>query len=524
MASVPTIPRQEVTALEKQIQSSQLYNRQLAVICQVNGLPSSGVKATLQNRIVTLIQDTVNVNDVSRFYQVRQSVANAIAQRSAPASKLPSQSYNSTPSRSPLSTQYAPTIPSYSPGASPFPPRLGVPAPTAPNCHLSGSSYSPAMAPLEFRSSPFYRVEAHVSTLRVCEVMSQHRHSISIPLNLSDHQALQLPLDDGSYRVMIFCAAEPSGIQDITFPHQAELKVNGQEIKANMRGLKSKPGSTRPVDITHALRLEQCHVNNVEFTYALTSKKFYLIVNVCKIAQVADLVSAVSNRLRIPKNAVVAELNKKAQDPDVVATSQVLSLKCPLSYMRLDVPCRSVNCIHIQCFDATSYLQLQEQGPQWACPICNKSAPFEKLAVDGYVKDILDNTAKDLESVVIEPNGRWRMKASDDDQANAVPGSSLDDEDLVEISEANVHGGRQVCSPKTATPRTWTPLSSGSASMPRGAATMSGKRPASAVIDLTEDSDDESQQPSRKRQSTAANEEGYNGLSGGFPPGDVGFP
>lgn len=75
-------------------------------------------------------------------------------------------------------------------------------------------------------------------------------------------------------------------------------------------------------------------------------------------------------------------VSKMAADTDIVTTSQVLSLKCPLSYMRLQVPCRSHFCTHIQCFDATSYLQLQEQGPQWLCPICNKSATFESLAVD----------------------------------------------------------------------------------------------------------------------------------------------
>ena len=75
-------------------------------------------------------------------------------------------------------------------------------------------------------------------------------------------------------------------------------------------------------------------------------------------------------------------VTKKASDPDVVATSQNLSLKCPLSYMRLSLPCRGVSCNHIQCFDATSYLQLQEQGPQWLCPICNKPAPFDQLAID----------------------------------------------------------------------------------------------------------------------------------------------
>ncbi len=62
--------------------------------------------------------------------------------------------------------------------------------------------------------------------------------------------------------------------------------------------------------------------------------------------------------------------------------SEVMSLKCPLSYMRLDLPVRSTACKHMHCFDATSYLQLQEQGPQWLCPICNHPATFENLAVD----------------------------------------------------------------------------------------------------------------------------------------------
>lgn len=103
-------------------------------------------------------------------------------------------------------------------------------------------------------------------------VMSQHRNAINISIKLSDHPVLQRCVDDKSYRVMVFCAGDPSGVQDIAFPHQSELKVNGGDIKANLRGLKNKPGSTRPVDITHALRLKPQYINNVEFTYALTNK------------------------------------------------------------------------------------------------------------------------------------------------------------------------------------------------------------------------------------------------------------
>lgn len=76
------------------------------------------------------------------------------------------------------------------------------------------------------------------------------------------------------------------------------------------------------------------------------------------------------------------QVRSKARDADIVATASVLSLKCPLSTLRIDLPCRSIACRHNQCFDATSYLQLQEQGPTWLCPLCNNPAPFENLAVD----------------------------------------------------------------------------------------------------------------------------------------------
>lgn len=102
--------------------------------------------------------------------------------------------------------------------------------------------------------------------------MSQHRNSVTIPLRLSDHSALQQCVNDGSYRVMVFCAGDSSGVQDISFPHQSELRVNGGEVKANLRGLKNKPGSTRPVDITSAVRLRPNYTNNIDFTYALTTK------------------------------------------------------------------------------------------------------------------------------------------------------------------------------------------------------------------------------------------------------------
>lgn len=100
--------------------------------------------------------------------------------------------------------------------------------------------------------------------------MTQHRASVTITIKASDILACST---DSSLRIMVFCAGGNTGTQDISFPYNSELKVNGGDIKANMRGLKNKTGSTRPVDITDSLRLRPIHYpNSVDFTYALTTK------------------------------------------------------------------------------------------------------------------------------------------------------------------------------------------------------------------------------------------------------------
>ena len=68
-------------------------------------------------------------------------------------------------------------------------------------------------------------------------------------------------------------ALPPFARTDITFPAQIEVRLNGDEVKANYKGLKNKPGSTRPVDITEFARLSPANYRNtLVVTYALTHK------------------------------------------------------------------------------------------------------------------------------------------------------------------------------------------------------------------------------------------------------------
>ena len=80
---------------------------------------------------------------------------------------------------------------------------------------------------------------------------------------------------DENLRLMVYSAAEPitpySNV-DIAFPASIEIKVNGDEVKANLRGLKNRPGSTWPADITDMVHKKANYTNIMVVTYALTTK------------------------------------------------------------------------------------------------------------------------------------------------------------------------------------------------------------------------------------------------------------
>lgn len=191
-----------------------------------------------------------------------------------------------------------------------------------------------------------------------------------------------------------------------------------------------------------------------------------------------------------------------------------MSLKCPLSTMRMQIPCRGINCHHNQCFDAMSYLQTQEQAPQWSCPTCNKACRFDDLLVDEYVQDILSRTS--AEQVTIEPTGEWRQGTGEardkKSQEFAKPSNNTtrgtpvhEIEDLIEVTSNSRPNGHHRAESASTTSYFQTPTSSRAPSAVASAGPKSLKRKAEDVIDLTFDDDDDDEPPRRppvKRQST----------------------
>jgi E3 SUMO-protein ligase PIAS1 len=188
---------------------------------------------------------------------------------------------------------------------------------------------------------------------------------------------------------------------------------------------------------------------------------------------------------------------KKANDPDIEVGSSVMSLKDPISTLRIVTPCRSTVCTHNQCFDAESFLQLQEQAPTWTCPICSKTISYEALAIDQYVEEILSK-ARNADQVTIQPNGEWSTEKDVKPRQNGHHDDS--DDDLIEIPDYRVQAIKTEAA-LTPTSLSTPPLHSRETST----APRSAQKRNSEVVDLTLSDDDEPVRPTKKVAYTTPN-------------------
>lgn len=359
--------------------------------------------------------------------------------------------------------------------------------------------------------------------------MPANRHTVKAEIKLSENQARQLK-DDSAMRLMIYCGAN-TGINsysaiDIAFPNQIEVKVNNEDVKSNFKGLKNTAGSTKPADITSYVRKLSGYGNQISICYALTNKRFSYMVRLVKLQSAEELAQRIKSARVISKQTVIDEMSRANADPDIAAMSSKMSLKDPVSITRITMPVRSTVCQHNQCFDGRFFMQLQEQAPTWSCPICQKTVSFESLCVDKYFEEILNTTSRSIEQVTIEPDGKWSVDQDDEDkgksnQAKGEARAAWDDDfddDVVEVLDspkAPTNGVKHefaAASPMGPPGFSFNtpPLSSREASVARSNASAQrpaggSKRPASAVIDLTLDDEDEEQPPRPAKRQTTGN-------------------
>ncbi|XP_058486205.1 E3 SUMO-protein ligase PIAS1-like isoform X2 [Solea solea] len=289
---------------------------------------------------------------------------------------------------------------------------------------------------------------------------------------------------DFSVQVQLrFCLSETSCPQEDHFPPSLCVKVNGKPcnlpgyLPPTKNGVEPKRPS-RPINITSLVRLSTTVPNTIVVSWtAEIGRSYSMAVYLVKQQSSSVLLQRLRAKgIRNPDHSRALIKEKLTADPDseIATTSLRVSLLCPLGKMRLMIPCRALTCSHLQCFDATLYIQMNEKKPTWVCPVCDKKAPYEHLIIDGLFVEIL-NSCMDCDEIQFKEDGSWAPMRSK--------------KEVQEVSSASYSNGMDgSCRTSAASDQR-----SSSASGHGGADSSSGKKV--EVIDLTLDSssDDEGQ-------------------------------
>ncbi|BFY97270.1 hypothetical protein BsWGS_00309 [Bradybaena similaris] len=225
-----------------------------------------------------------------------------------------------------------------------------------------------------------------------------------------------------------FCLLETTCEQADTFPSQIQLRVNNKPatlpnvIPTNKPNVEPKrPG--RPVDITSLCRLSPTVSNAITVTWAADfTRSFCMAVYLVRKLTSDTLLTRLKqfgNRHSDHTKALIKE--KLAQDPDseIATTSLRVSLMCPLGKMRIQIPCRASICTHLQCFDAATYLMMNERKPTWMCPVCDRPCPYDKLIIDGYFVEICRQSPSCID-IIFHEDGSWTPMKPQKENANQV--------------------------------------------------------------------------------------------------------
>ncbi|KAK2723315.1 E3 SUMO-protein ligase PIAS1-like [Artemia franciscana] len=254
--------------------------------------------------------------------------------------------------------------------------------------------------------------------------------------------------DPYSVQVQIrFALLETTSEQDDCFPSNVSVKVNGKAVQLPNPIPTNKPGvepkrPPRPVNISLYCKLAPIVANVIAVSWtAEISKNYILAAYVVRKLSSQDLLQRMQKKGTRPidyTRGLIKDKLKVDNDSEIALTSLRVSLNCPLGKMRMSIPCRPTTCSHLQCFDASLFLQMNERKPTWVCPVCDKAILYDNLIIDEYFTMVLDSRIlpSDCTEIEMKIDSSWEPKmisAKPNVPSTANKGEVFDLDDIDEV-------------------------------------------------------------------------------------------
>ncbi|PFH31328.1 MIZ/SP-RING zinc finger domain-containing protein [Besnoitia besnoiti] len=215
-----------------------------------------------------------------------------------------------------------------------------------------------------------------------------------------------------------------------TWPKSINITVNGRTEETVAAPSWEHKRRDTPIPITQYLKTSR---NRIEFTWTNYDEpqQFHLAVLLCE----SKTPDALANQVWQQGQVAEADAEKRvldiignrsgkdsaqssaddSDDDDVMCleVTRRIKLLCPVTFTRIEVPCRGRACRHLQCYDLAGYLLVTKNtkafNTRWKCPECHLYVRPDELVVDGFVQKVLSNTDEEATVVELEPDASFRV-------------------------------------------------------------------------------------------------------------------
>eukprot|EP01130_Rhizamoeba_saxonica_P005157 TRINITY_DN2067_c0_g3_i2.p1 TRINITY_DN2067_c0_g3~~TRINITY_DN2067_c0_g3_i2.p1 ORF type:complete len:496 (-),score=100.55 TRINITY_DN2067_c0_g3_i2:37-1377(-) len=216
-------------------------------------------------------------------------------------------------------------------------------------------------------------------------------------------------------KVFLRCVHESDinkrGKKSHCWPEVCSISVNGTNLELKKKTPEKKQQNDEPYDLSGLIKLGS---NTVKFSNGENSK-YYLIGYRVEDIPLEEIMVKVKIK---DKESSIASIKKSFEESEIEMNDLTVSLLDPLTFMKIDTPCKSTACTHIRCFDLKTYLESNyKQNSTWKCPICTVDASFKQLRVDRYIESCIKESAPSTTSIVINNDTKWTAVGNDDESS-----------------------------------------------------------------------------------------------------------
>lgn len=168
-----------------------------------------------------------------------------------------------------------------------------------------------------------------------------------------------------------------------------------------------------PIDCSNFLKLRPNEPNLIKLNWIPDDKTYifgmFFVKKLSSEFLLQELKDKGGRSSEETKNIIVRRFADN--DPDLTFTLSPFSLLCPIGKKRMQIPAKSIQCDHLQCFDANTYILMNEKRSTWTCPICQKACSFKDMEIDHYFLDIVSNPHLPEDTLEIEllRDGTWKV-------------------------------------------------------------------------------------------------------------------